>query len=147
MNGKPGNLARRHARAARGRDIELMLKRPCMVGTIALERLQMHSSVILVHVEVIDFYTVPFPIDVLSLTSVNCTWSNWNAWSDCSASCGAGTQLRYRIVEETAQNGGLSCEGAPAESKTCNLSLCPPGNVQEYQAQYLFWIAAAAFPS
>ena len=26
-------------------------------------------------------------------------------------------------------NGGLSCEGIPAESKTCNLDLCPPGNV------------------
>ena len=130
MNGEHGNLARKHARVAQGSAQELMHKWPCMVGATALERLQTHSFVILVHVKVINFYTVPFLIDVLSLISVNCSWSNWNAWGDCSASCGGGTQLRYRIVEEAAQNGGLLCEGAPVESRDCNVDLCPPGNVK-----------------
>ena len=66
---------------------------------------------------------------IQNLISVNCTWSAWKSWNDCSASCGGGTQLRYRIVELAAKNGGLSCEGIPAESQACNLDLCPPGNV------------------
>ena len=61
-----GDLARSHAKAVRGSAQELMHKWPCMVGATALERLQTHSFVILVHVKVINFYTVPFLIDVLS---------------------------------------------------------------------------------
>ena len=31
-----------------------------------------------------------------------------------------------------------SCEGIPAESKTCNLELCPPGNVSNVQCNLYF---------
>ena len=126
-----GDLARSHAKAVRGSAQELMHKWPCMVGATALERLQTHSFVILVHVKVINFYTVPFLIDVLSLISVNCSWSNWNAWGDCSASCGGGTQLRYRIVEQAAQSGGEICQGSPSESQACGTTECPAGMVFE----------------
>ena len=126
-----GDLARIYAKAVRGSAQELMHKWPCMVGATALERLQTHSFVILVHVKVINFYTVPCLIDVLSLISVNCSWSNWNAWGDCSASCGGGTQLRNRIVEEAAQNGGEICQGSPSESQACGTTECPAGMVFE----------------
>ena len=124
MNGKPGNLARRLARAAQGGDRELMRKWPCMVGTIALERLQTHSYVTLVLAKVINLYTVPLPITVLSLISVNCLWSDWNAWNDCSATCDGGTRLRSRFVKETAQNGGSQCTGGSAESQACGSAAC-----------------------
>ena len=45
----------------------------------------------------------------------------------CSATCGGGTQLRTRTVEQTAQSGGQMCEGEPAETKTCGTSACPIG--------------------
>lgn len=48
-----GDLARSHAKAVRGSAQELMHKWPCMVGATALERLQTHSFVILVHVKLI----------------------------------------------------------------------------------------------
>ena len=124
-----GDLARSHAKAVRGSAQELMHKWPCMVGATALERLQTHSFVILVHMKVINFYTVPFLINVLSLISVNCTWSAWSPWTSCSATCGGGTHLRMRIVDQAALNGGEVCQGSPLESQACGTTECPAGMV------------------
>ena len=100
-----------------------------MVAIIARESPQMHRCVVLVLVKVIYCLILPYLFPILSLISVDCTWSTWTAWSNCSASCGVGTQLRSRFIEENAQNGGSGCSGESAESKTCNLDLCPAGNV------------------
>ncbi|XP_019850969.1 PREDICTED: zinc metalloproteinase nas-14-like [Amphimedon queenslandica] len=48
------------------------------------------------------------------------TWSDWNAWSGCSATCGGGRQSRTR----TCQNGN-SCSGSNIEYRDCNTQSCP----------------------
>ena len=52
-------------------------------------------------------------------------WSNWAAWSDCSAKCGRGIRTRTRTCNNPAPiNNGPGCEGPPVEKKTCS-SVCP----------------------
>eukprot|EP00093_Oithona_nana_P009055 09055.XXX_470797_475455_1 [CDS] Oithona nana genome sequencing. len=59
------------------------------------------------------------------LKSLPGQWSNWAAWSDCSAKCGRGIRTRTRTCNNPAPiNNGPGCEGPPVEKKTCS-SVCP----------------------
>ena len=58
------------------------------------------------------------------LMSANCTWSTWTAWNICSKTCDGGTQLRFRVVVQTAQNGGSQCVGESAQSQACETTAC-----------------------
>ncbi|CAK8681955.1 unnamed protein product [Clavelina lepadiformis] len=58
---------------------------------------------------------------------IDCEVSKWSGWSNCSDSCGNGTQARNRTIIHLAQHGGTPC---PAEAKlkentTCLLKECP----------------------
>ena len=55
---------------------------------------------------------------------VDCEWENWSVWSDCTKSCGGGTQTRTR-GQIPAQNGGAECEGKSEETRDCNTEECP----------------------
>ena len=70
--------------------------------------------------------------------SVDCQWSTWSNWTDCSATCGGGTQLRSRLVEQVAQNGGLICSGSLVESKACNTQTCVPPQGKVIKENILF---------
>ena len=59
------------------------------------------------------------------LTAVDCQFSTWSTWVDCSATCGNGTQLRSRLVEQNAENNGAPCTGSLIESQICNSQSCP----------------------
>ncbi|XP_071515843.1 hemicentin-1-like [Panulirus ornatus] len=53
-------------------------------------------------------------------------WSPWDPWSECSATCGSGVQLRSRYCMAPAPlYGGKPCEGAATEEKECQLRDCP----------------------
>ena len=56
---------------------------------------------------------------------VNCLWSGFGDWSECSVSCGQGTQQRKRMVLQKASNGGQTCSGASKETRTCLKEACP----------------------
>ncbi|XP_033639811.1 SCO-spondin-like [Asterias rubens] len=59
---------------------------------------------------------------------VNCGWSEWTEWSECSVSCGRGQsgKVRYRYPNNPeAAYGGLQCEGDDEEYKDCDLEDCP----------------------
>ncbi len=56
--------------------------------------------------------------------SIDCQVSEWSNWSDCSTSCGDGTQTRTRYVTVPPQNGGASCP-LLIESQPCNKGACP----------------------
>ena len=56
--------------------------------------------------------------------SVDCLWSNWSTWTNCSATCGGGIELRSRLVEQVAQYGGSICSGSAFESQACNTQSC-----------------------
>lgn len=46
----------------------------------------------------------------------------WSGWSNCSASCGGGTQTRS-CTNPAPSGGGASCSGA--SSQACNTQACP----------------------
>ncbi|KAJ8374864.1 hypothetical protein SKAU_G00054440 [Synaphobranchus kaupii] len=52
-------------------------------------------------------------------------WSQWAAWSECSAPCGGGAKLRSRQCDNpTPQNGGRGCAGVSEQQKDCNTQHC-----------------------
>jgi len=56
---------------------------------------------------------------------VNCEWTEWGNWSDCSRTCGGGKIVRTRQKALEAANGGSECSGGSNETKECNLDGCP----------------------
>lgn len=54
---------------------------------------------------------------------VDCKVSEWGAFSTCSASCGGGSQIRYRSIIQYPQGGGAACQNV-SESQTCNTQPC-----------------------
>lgn len=56
----------------------------------------------------------------------NGQWSYWDAWSDCSVSCGGGVRMRNRsCTEPLPENGGDDCVGISIQSESCNSFMCP----------------------
>ncbi|XP_072039476.1 SCO-spondin-like [Amphiura filiformis] len=57
---------------------------------------------------------------------IDCGWSSWSTWTECSETCGNGTQYRFRSGNNpTALNGGDDCVGDSEDQTQCNLSECP----------------------
>lgn len=54
---------------------------------------------------------------------VDCVVSDWSDWSDCTASCGGGIQVRTRTVLVPAANGGAACPELE-EYRACNEQEC-----------------------
>ena len=55
-------------------------------------------------------------------------WSNWEHWSQCSGSCGPGTQITSRICdgEVPVSQGGIPCDGSAQKFQACeNDNACP----------------------
>jgi len=57
--------------------------------------------------------------------AINCEWAAWNAWKECTRSCGHGTAHRSRSYDPKPENGGTHCEGAHMEMINCNGHECP----------------------
>ncbi|XP_078342697.1 uncharacterized protein LOC144628471 isoform X5 [Oculina patagonica] len=53
-------------------------------------------------------------------------WSNWEAWTSCSQTCGGGTQTRTRsCTNPPPTGGGADCQGNSSQSQSCNANECP----------------------
>lgn len=63
-----------------------------------------------------DCNTQPCPID--------CSWSDWTGFSECTTSCGNGQRDRTRNITIPAQFGG-TCPGRDIETEACNTFPCP----------------------
>uniref|UniRef100_A0A7M5X7H7 Uncharacterized protein n=1 Tax=Clytia hemisphaerica TaxID=252671 RepID=A0A7M5X7H7_9CNID len=56
---------------------------------------------------------------------VNGSWSEWEAWSSCSVTCGEGSQTRQRVCDNpTPAHGGNNCKGDNEEIQICNENPC-----------------------
>ena len=62
------------------------------------------------------------------LIAINCKWGAFGEWSQCTKTCGVGTQTRSRVKTQKAEHGGAECEGSSSEMRACNLMTCP-GNI------------------
>uniref|UniRef100_A0A667YJF4 SCO-spondin n=1 Tax=Myripristis murdjan TaxID=586833 RepID=A0A667YJF4_9TELE len=52
-------------------------------------------------------------------------WSLWTPWGQCSVSCGAGLQSRYRFCSSPQRSGsGLPCLGPHREDQVCITAPC-----------------------
>lgn len=50
-------------------------------------------------------------------------WLDWAAWSQCSVSCGSGTQQRQRRCSVSV-HGWAECKGPHAETRECTNPSC-----------------------
>merc|ERR1719470_61727 len=57
--------------------------------------------------------------------TTNCGWGEWSSWGSCSATCGGGTQIATRIIEQEATGGGEQCKGSETRSQDCGMENCP----------------------
>jgi len=55
---------------------------------------------------------------------IDCKFSSWHVWTDCSASCGEGHHSRQRRINTKADNGGAPCVGATTEWAKCEVKPC-----------------------
>ena len=52
-------------------------------------------------------------------------WGEWAEWSDCSQTCGGGTQTRERLCDSPEPAyGGIQCVGETSETESCNDDEC-----------------------
>ncbi|KAM8967216.1 LOW QUALITY PROTEIN: SCO-spondin-like [Pelodytes ibericus] len=54
---------------------------------------------------------------------VDCAWSQWSTWSQCSMTCGSGVQTRFR----SSTSGSLKeeCQTPETQSRPCHQGTCP----------------------
>jgi len=59
---------------------------------------------------------------------VNCVMGEWEAWGECSATCGGGQRTRIKEVEGDASGGGTPCASSTSETEGCAMGPCdgPP---------------------
>jgi len=55
----------------------------------------------------------------------DCQVSDWQAWSECSVSCGLGQQQRRREVLHVRSPGGVGCGLELSQLQSCSAGLCP----------------------
>jgi hypothetical protein len=55
---------------------------------------------------------------------VDCVTANWNAWTECTVTCGGkGTKVRTRRAKVASAYGGVKCD--LRQSKSCGTQKCP----------------------
>lgn len=99
----------------------------CLASNVAARRRSSTAAVVV--------YGMPPPLltgclaesdrSLCSAPKVNGGWSQWAAWSACSAACGHGVQKRSRTCTSPAPlNGGTTCEGTSLQKVSCGAP-CP----------------------
>lgn len=87
-----------------------------------------------------NVFLMPIFREQASETPVDCIVGPFEEWSQCSASCGDGTQTRTRPVLQEPANGGEACP-ALTETRLCNLGDCP---LHCQFSQWSVWSACSA---
>lgn len=61
-------------------------------------------------------------------SSVDCSFTKWGTWTNCSVPCGHGQQVSERIIDHAAQNGGKGCNAPLKKTRPCSNGPCAQGN-------------------
>merc|ERR1712029_656821 len=72
-----------------------------------------------------DEHYVALEENLYAINPCPCKWSDWQEWSECSATCGSGVTSRNRTVVQNATNNGQECVGSNRETDTCHTQYCP----------------------
>mmetsp|Transcript_20560 Transcript_20560/g.44936 ORF Transcript_20560/g.44936 Transcript_20560/m.44936 type:complete len:1516 (-) Transcript_20560:96-4643(-) len=56
---------------------------------------------------------------------VDCSFTAWQEWTSCSATCGPGRHTRLRRVAQEASHEGRVCQGTTLQSAECTVEACP----------------------
>lgn len=84
------------------------------------------------HLLLILFYSFP---------AVNGNYTHWSSWSDCSRTCGGGSQFRLRdCINPLPEYGGRDCAyyGARREITHCNPQPCPSKYIHNFYLDTTF---------
>ncbi|CAG2240776.1 COL6A [Mytilus edulis] len=58
--------------------------------------------------------------------AVDCSWSDYGPWTDCTKTCSGGTRTRNRTcANPSPSNGGAVCSGSAVQIEACNTDPCP----------------------
>uniref|UniRef100_A0A3P9C4G4 Thrombospondin type 1 domain containing 7B n=1 Tax=Maylandia zebra TaxID=106582 RepID=A0A3P9C4G4_9CICH len=81
-----------------------------------------------------EFFSQKPPVEQACLVPCpqDCVVSDFNSWSSCSKTCGAGLQHRTRHVLATSMYGGANCPNL-TETRTCSSHVDCPAGEDEYQ--------------
>ncbi|XP_078342788.1 ectin-like [Oculina patagonica] len=63
----------------------------------------------------------PGLVSVFKIGNRRLIWSKWGAWSDCSQTCGGGSQIRTRTCRSKIQG----CQGSSSQTQQCATTDCP----------------------
>ncbi|CAJ1434333.1 unnamed protein product, partial [Effrenium voratum] len=85
------------------------------------------------------------PCNTQACPKRDCQWSDWDAWSDCSCTCGGGEKRRLRTIQVYPENGGKSCGGEnTSEIGLCNTQSCEAECEDGQWGQWEHWSACSA---
>ena len=78
--------------------------------------------------------------------SVNCEWSSYGNWSECSVTCGDGHKRSNRTILQPALHGGIECEGNSSKVEKCILEACIGMHfINEYHEKYILPLRISYF--
>ena len=66
----------------------------------------------------------PSLFDTYYTAVVDAEWQDWGQWSQCSVSCGQGSQLRARACSGALFGGNDQCSGDSTDARDCKISEC-----------------------
>ena len=71
------------------------------------------------------YYCKHFFVLCQLIGSTDGSWGSWKGWSNCSRTCGVGTEVRFRKCDSPPpSNNGEYCHGKPVEVRQCNKNQC-----------------------
>ena len=93
-----------------------------LVESSVRERTQILKLVLVHHALVNIFYNVQ---NKLCVMLVDGGWSEWTGWSQCTKTCGTGTQqISRKCNDPVPQHGGHDCGADNSQSRDCNKLPC-----------------------
>ena len=153
MSLEPGAHVLRHVvvesnpEQERSKQKQLLVAQPVLVMRPRLKlAMKMLAQVILHRNYSIQNLTNKFLLDpkLIKLTinfyfsvPIDCAWGAYGNWTQCSKSCGGGTQIRTREIATQARNGGARCDGTNTDLQLCNEFPCP--SKYKINKDYIDW--------